>query len=280
MVTQKYKKVHHYWFNRYSFEKGILLSSNRNYAELNLCMNEFRCARAHATGSNKRKFLIPVLYGDISVEDVNDELKFYLENHTYLEYSEWVREHTATCFQIIFFVTFSFVIFSFQCIILLGSILSFQDMMKGRLKVAMPDVPLQVLREQRETHETQDIESNDGQEHIYENNQVDPNCELEDRGGAAAVNDNDENDATFQCEAEGNDIVKPQSRITQLKHVFKRARFGLKRSNIYNTANGTLDITAEEEHGVRYGDNVESDGENEGEFREEIPLVKTRMNSL
>ena len=53
-------------------------------------MNEFRCARAHATGSNKRKFLIPVLYGDISVEDVNEELKLYLETNTYLEYSEWV----------------------------------------------------------------------------------------------------------------------------------------------------------------------------------------------
>ena len=53
-------------------------------------MNEFSCARTHATGSNKRKFLIPVLYGDISVEDVNEELKFYLTNNTYLEYSEWV----------------------------------------------------------------------------------------------------------------------------------------------------------------------------------------------
>ena len=53
-------------------------------------MNEFCCARAHATGSNKRKFLIPVLYGDISVEDVNEELKSHLKKNTYLEYSEWV----------------------------------------------------------------------------------------------------------------------------------------------------------------------------------------------
>ena len=53
-------------------------------------MNEFRCARAHGTGSNKQKFLIPVLYGDISVEDLNEDLKFYLQNNTYLEYSEWV----------------------------------------------------------------------------------------------------------------------------------------------------------------------------------------------
>ena len=69
------------------------LISNRTYAESNWCMNEFRCARAHATGSNKRKFLIPVLYGDISVEDVNEELKFYLQNNTYLEYSEWVSNY-------------------------------------------------------------------------------------------------------------------------------------------------------------------------------------------
>ena len=53
-------------------------------------MNEFRCARAHATGSNKWKFLIPVLCGDLSVEDVNEELKFYLKNNTYLEYGDWV----------------------------------------------------------------------------------------------------------------------------------------------------------------------------------------------
>ena len=53
-------------------------------------MNEFHWAKAHATGSNKRKFLIPVLYGDLSVEDVNEDLKFYLQNNTYLEYSEWV----------------------------------------------------------------------------------------------------------------------------------------------------------------------------------------------
>ena len=53
-------------------------------------MNEFRCAKAHATGSNKQKFLIPVLYGNISVEDVNEDLKFYLQNNTYLEYNEWV----------------------------------------------------------------------------------------------------------------------------------------------------------------------------------------------
>ena len=56
-------------------------------------MNEFRCARAHATGNNKRKFMIAVLYGDISVEDVNEELKFYLETNTYLEYSEWVGSY-------------------------------------------------------------------------------------------------------------------------------------------------------------------------------------------
>ena len=65
----------------------------RTYAESNWCMNEFRCARAHATGSNKRKFLIPLLYGDISVEDVNEELKFYLTYNTYLENSDWVGSY-------------------------------------------------------------------------------------------------------------------------------------------------------------------------------------------
>ena len=152
--------------------------------------------------------------------------------------------------------------------------------MKGRLREAMPDIPLHTLKEQRETHETQDMESSDGQEDTHETNQLDPICELEDRGGATAVSDNYETDATFQCEAIGNNIVKQQSRISQLKDVFQRARFRFKKGNIYNTADGILDITAIEEHDVRYGDDVESDGEHEGEFREEIPLVKTGMNSL
>ena len=65
----------------------------RSYAESNWCMNEFHCAKAHVTGSNKRKFLIPVLYGAISVEDVNEELKFYLQNNTYLENSDWVGSY-------------------------------------------------------------------------------------------------------------------------------------------------------------------------------------------
>ena len=51
-------------------------------------MNEFREAHAHATGSGRNKFLIPILYGDLQVGDLSTEMRFYLENHTYIEYKK------------------------------------------------------------------------------------------------------------------------------------------------------------------------------------------------
>ena len=49
-------------------------------------MKEFRDVHAHATGSGRRKFLIPILFQDVIVEDLDADLKFYLSNHTYVEY--------------------------------------------------------------------------------------------------------------------------------------------------------------------------------------------------
>ena len=49
-------------------------------------MYEFREALAHANLSRRNKFLIPILYEDVSV-DLDNDLKFYLENHTYIEHN-------------------------------------------------------------------------------------------------------------------------------------------------------------------------------------------------
>ena len=59
--------------------------------------------------------------------------------------------------------------------------------MKVRLQEAMPDVPLQELREQREIHENDRIESDDEQEQINENQEAEPNDDDEhncNEGGA------------------------------------------------------------------------------------------------
>ena len=50
-------------------------------------MYEFREALAHANLSGRNKFLIPILFGDVSIEDLNADLKFYLENHMYIEHN-------------------------------------------------------------------------------------------------------------------------------------------------------------------------------------------------
>ena len=51
----------------------------------NWCMKEFREAYAYSTGNKKSKFLIPLIYGDAKLDDLNADMKFYLKNHTYLE---------------------------------------------------------------------------------------------------------------------------------------------------------------------------------------------------
>ena len=48
-------------------------------------MKEFRDAHAHTTGSERRKFLIPILCSDVTVGELDMDLKFYLKNHFYIE---------------------------------------------------------------------------------------------------------------------------------------------------------------------------------------------------
>ena len=56
-------------------------------------MKEFRDAHAHATGNGRNKFLIPILFEDVNTGDVDADLKFYLNNHTYIEYKTTVNCH-------------------------------------------------------------------------------------------------------------------------------------------------------------------------------------------
>ena len=53
-------------------------------------MTEFCQAHAYATGNARNKFLIPLLYEDINIRDLDADLKLYLENHTYIEYKSMV----------------------------------------------------------------------------------------------------------------------------------------------------------------------------------------------
>ena len=54
-------------------------------------MKEFREAHAHATGNGRNKFLIPIMFGEINVQDLDADLKLYLENHTYLKSKNMVN---------------------------------------------------------------------------------------------------------------------------------------------------------------------------------------------
>ena len=48
-------------------------------------MKEFQDANAHATGNGRKKFLIPIRRGNVSLGECSIELRMYLENHTYLD---------------------------------------------------------------------------------------------------------------------------------------------------------------------------------------------------
>ena len=48
-------------------------------------MKEFRDAHAHAAGNRRKKFLVPILCSDVVVGQLDIDLKFFLENHTYIE---------------------------------------------------------------------------------------------------------------------------------------------------------------------------------------------------
>ena len=65
--------------------------SNRTYAESEWCMKEFRDAHAHATGNGRKKFLIPIFFEDINTGDLDNDLRFYLENHTYIKHTNVVN---------------------------------------------------------------------------------------------------------------------------------------------------------------------------------------------
>ena len=133
--------------------------------------------------------------------------------------------------------------------------------MKGRLQKALPDVPLQKLREQTE---------------IHENGGIDPDTAVANMN----VHDNAENNVTFQCHITPSNNVATQSKISllkSLKNLFKRPQFGFKRRNVSNrTSDVTLEVDPESD--TRYWDNVDSDSENEGDLQEGIPLVRTRQN--
>ena len=64
--------------------------SYRTYVESEWCLKEFRDAHAHATGNGRKKFLIPILFEDVTIRDLDTDLKFYMENHTYIEYKNLV----------------------------------------------------------------------------------------------------------------------------------------------------------------------------------------------
>ena len=56
-------------------------------------MKEFRDAHAHATGNERNKFLIPLLLGEISLEELDADLKFFLKKKTYLDCKNVVIMH-------------------------------------------------------------------------------------------------------------------------------------------------------------------------------------------
>ena len=161
--------------------------------------------------------------------------------------------------------------------------LSIQESMKGRLKDAMPNIPIQEVKEQREN---QVMESNDRPEQMEENNEEEPNDEQEYNENSHAgtnadidVRHNSDNGATFQHKAMNN-VSAIRNRISQfkrLKHMFKRPRFGVK---VFNLEDRVSDVTIDEEHDIRYGDDVNSESDSEGDYQDWIPLVRPKYNVL
>ena len=128
--------------------------------------------------------------------------------------------------------------------------------MKERLQEAMPDVTLHELREQREIHENQDVEADDEQELMHENQDIGQDIDM--IGTATNIR-------VQQC---GISLLKC------LKNIFKRSRFGLQMCNVNNVISDAT-MGEEPESSACYGNNVDSDSENEGNFQEGLPLVRT-----
>ena len=175
--------------------------------------------------------------------------------------------------------------------------------MKVQLQKAMPDVPLHELREQREMHENQEIEPDDEQEQMHDNQEIGPDDEQEqiyenhegelnneDKGpengcktheaGAATdieVQYDEENNATFQSNITRTIDTMVQNRFSpfkDLKKIFKRSSSGLRRCNVNRRADGTLDVSVEDEYDVQHGGDVASESDSEEDYQEGIPLVR------
>ena len=54
-------------------------------------MEEFRIAHAQVTEKSRKNFLIPLLYEDVKPDDLDADLKLYVETHTYIETKNLVK---------------------------------------------------------------------------------------------------------------------------------------------------------------------------------------------
>ena len=54
-------------------------------------MEEFRIAHAQVTEKSRKNFLIPLLYEDVEPDDLDADLKLYVETHTYIETKNLVK---------------------------------------------------------------------------------------------------------------------------------------------------------------------------------------------
>ena len=59
---------------------------NRKYEESQWCVYEFREGLVHANLSGRIKFLIPIIFDKCQFGVGSKDLRFYLENHTYIEH--------------------------------------------------------------------------------------------------------------------------------------------------------------------------------------------------
>ena len=90
-ITNALQQLHFPLIHFVPFVFLTLCFSYRTYIESEWCLKEFRDAHAHATGNGRKKFLVPVLCSDVTVGDLGTDFKFYMENHTYIEYKNLVK---------------------------------------------------------------------------------------------------------------------------------------------------------------------------------------------
>ena len=63
----------------------------RNYIHSQWCMTEFRIAN-QLVADGRKKFLIPLLYENLGDEELDADLKLYIETHTYTDCKDLVLE--------------------------------------------------------------------------------------------------------------------------------------------------------------------------------------------